>query len=52
MASATIKMSEKTMTASTPSARKGCRETSTASSGVLHTSKKACFALIARYSGK
>ena len=32
-------MSEKTMTASTPRRRKGCKETSTARSGVLQTSR-------------
>src|SRR5256885_10074711 len=42
IASATTRMSEKTITASTPRRRKGCSETSTASSGVLQTSKKAC----------
>src|SRR5260370_12498321 len=52
MASAGIKISEKTMTASTPRRRNGCSETSTANSGVLQTSRKACFARISRYSGK
>ncbi len=52
MASAGIKMSEKTMTASTPSLRNGWIETSTASCGVLQTSKNACFARISRYSGR
>src|SRR5205809_5718812 len=52
MASAGIKMSENTMTASTPSLRKGWMETSTASCGVLHTSRNACFARISRYSGR
>jgi len=45
-------MSEKTMTASTPSLRKGWMETSTASCGVLQTSRNACFARISRYSGR
>src|SRR5256886_12014784 len=52
MASAGMRISEKTITPSTPSRRKGCKETSVANSGVLQTSRNPCFARISRYSGR
>jgi hypothetical protein len=47
-----IIISEKTMAASKPKRRSGCRVTSQASSGVRHRVKKSTFSRTARYSGR
>src|ERR1700722_6992532 len=52
MASAGIKISEKTMIASTPRMRNGCKDTSAARSGVLQTSRNGRGARTAPHSGR